>query len=193
MGPHVSWAQVWTNLRPALLKLVRKPVVWVSGLGLLALFVFTQWAALSTSAAAAPLPGQTAAAPDLFGSMSLAVSITLKLALVIALIYGCMFVLRRWPNGWLGASQKRVALLETTRLSPRQALHLVQVGDRTLLVGATDQSVTLLTEIELPAGTEAVAAPTPAASASPAFTRALDQALTTADLQRRPSQGNSPA
>jgi flagellar biosynthetic protein FliO len=162
----------------------------VSGLGLLALAVFSQWAALSTSAAAPQTPGQ-APASDLFGTVSLAVSVTLKLALVLVLIYGCMYVLRRWPTGWLTANKKRVALLETTRLSPRQALHLVQVGDRTLLVGATDQAVTLLTEIALPAG-EAVTAVQPQ-PASPAFTQALDQALTSSEFTPLAAQRNFPA
>jgi flagellar protein FliO/FliZ len=190
MPPHFSWAQVWASLRPALTKLARQPMVWVSGLGLLALAVFSQWAALSTSAATPQSSGQ-APASDLFGTMSLAVSITLKLALVIALIYGCMWVLRRWPTGWMAVSKKRVALLETTRLSPRQALHLVQVGDRTLLVGATDQAVTLLTEIALPAG-EAVTA-TRSQAASPAFTHALDQALNSSEFTPLAAQRNSPA
>jgi len=40
-------------------------------------------------------------------------------------------------------------VIETVRLSPKQALHLVTVGDRQLLIGATDQNVSLLTPVEL--------------------------------------------
>ena len=185
MPSHYSWTQVWTHLRPSLLKLARRPVVWLGGLGLLALGALSLWAPGSTpDATSALLPSQTAT-PDLFGNLSLAVSVTLKLAFVLALIYGCMFLLRRWPAGWLTASKKRVALLETTRLSPRQALHLVQVGDRTLLVGATDQAVTLLTEVACPA------AAAPARPASPAFTQALDQALTQPEFAPLRPQGSS--
>ena len=176
MPPHYTWAQVWANLRPSLLKLARRPVVWLGMLGLAALAALSLWGNQAASdSAMALLPGQTAPAPDLFGGMSLAVSITLKLALVLALIYGGMYLLRRWPTGWFAASKKRVALLETTRLSPRQALHLVQVGQRTLLIGATDQALTLLTEVTLPAVGEPAAVQTQ--PASPAFTQTLDQAL----------------
>ena len=186
MPPHFSWTQVWANLRPALLKQARRPVDWLSGLGLLVLGALSLWSTPGANSAAALLPAQTSA-PDLFGGMSLAVNVTLKLALVIALIYGGMYLLRRWPAGWLAVNKKRVALLETTRLSPRQALHLVQVGDRTLLVGATDQAVTLLTEIELPAESGALQTQ----PASPAFTHALDQALNQPDFAPLTPQGNS--
>jgi flagellar biosynthetic protein FliO len=194
MSPHFSWTQGWARLRPSLLKLVRRPVVWISGLGLLALAAFslaTNLAAPRSTPSALPGLSEQAPAPDLFGGMSLAVSITLKLALVLALIYGCLYLFRRLPSGWLAASKKRVALLETTRLSPRQALHLVRVGDRTLLVGATDQSVTLLTEITLPAEAEIVAIQPQAAPA--AFTRALDEALSQSSLAPLTPKGNSPA
>ncbi len=40
-------------------------------------------------------------------------------------------------------------VVETVRLSPKQALHLVMVGDQQLLIGATDQNVALLTSVEL--------------------------------------------
>jgi len=191
MSPQFSWAQVWANLRPALLKLARRPVVWVCGLGLLALGALSLWAgAMAPGAAvpvspAAPLPAGQVSSPDFMGTVGLAASITLKLAFVIALIYGCMYALKRWPGGWFAASKKRVALLETTRLSPRQALHLVQVGDRTLLVGATDQAVTLLTEVALPAAGEA------AQPAAPAFTHALDQALQQPNFASLAPQGKS--
>jgi flagellar biogenesis protein FliO len=34
-------------------------------------------------------------------------------------------------------------------LSPKQALHLVSVGDQQFLIGATDQSVTLISPVEV--------------------------------------------
>jgi flagellar biogenesis protein FliO len=63
-----------------------------------------------------------------------------------------------------------VTLLETTRLSPRQALHLIRAGGQMYLIGATDQGVTLLAEVE-PAPAPLVE---PAAQpAAPAFAAAL--------------------
>jgi flagellar biogenesis protein FliO len=33
-------------------------------------------------------------------------------------------------------------------LNPKRALHIVQVGGQTLLIGATDQSITLISELD---------------------------------------------
>jgi len=190
MPPQFSWARVWANLRPSLLKLARQPVIWLCGLGLLALAALSLWAGgASPAASSVPLPGGQAPQPDFFGMLSLVASVTFKLAFVIALIYGGMYLLRRWPGGWFTASQKRVSLLETTRLSPRQALHLVQVGNRTLLVGATDQAVTLLAEVA--PLVEGEAAPAQAKPVSQAFSYALDQALDQPDVAALAPHGKS--
>ena len=39
-------------------------------------------------------------------------------------------------------------LVETIRLSPKQAIHLVVIGEQKLLIGATDQNVALISPIE---------------------------------------------
>jgi flagellar biogenesis protein FliO len=57
-------------------------------------------------------------------------------------------IFRRWlqlgPNG---KAVRQMRLLETVRLSPKQALHLVAIGDQKLLIGATDQNVSLIAPI----------------------------------------------
>ena len=86
--------------------------------------------------------------PSLVADASLAVSVLLKLGAVIVLIYGSLFWVRRWQGGAWAIHPKQLNIIETTRLSPRQALHIIRAGERTLLIGATDQSLTLLTELE---------------------------------------------
>lgn len=114
----------------------------LAGLGLV---LYLAWEALSGTRPASGV----VAAPDPLASGGLLVDVILKLGLVIALIYGSLYALRRWPGGALGARPaRRLAVLETSRLSPRQAIHLLRVGERTLLVGATDQAVTLLADLE---------------------------------------------
>jgi flagellar biogenesis protein FliO len=58
-------------------------------------------------------------------------------------------IFRRWlqlgPNGKLS---RQMRLLETIRLSPKQALHLIAIGDQRLLIGATDQNVSLIAHVE---------------------------------------------
>lgn len=105
---------------------------------------------LLTPSASAPVTLSTnqPPTPGLFADAGLFLSVLLKLGAVIALIYGSLFLLKRWQGGALTARPRQLTIVETTRLSPRQALHLVQAGDRTLLIGATDQSLTLLTELD---------------------------------------------
>jgi flagellar protein FliO/FliZ len=79
----------------------------------------------------------------------LGMDVLFKLGVVIGLIYISLYLLRRWRGALPGARTRRLSILETTPLTPRQALHLVQVGGRVLLIGATDQNLTMLTEIDL--------------------------------------------
>jgi flagellar biogenesis protein FliO len=39
-------------------------------------------------------------------------------------------------------------LMESLRLSPKQALHLISVGDQQFLIGATDQNVAVIAQVE---------------------------------------------
>jgi flagellar biogenesis protein FliO len=73
-----------------------------------------------------------------------------KLILVIGLAYVVLAGLR-WLQGNRykspGASSATINVLETTGLGPGRALHLVVVGEKTLLIGATEHQLSLLTEL----------------------------------------------
>jgi flagellar biosynthetic protein FliO len=72
-----------------------------------------------------------------------------KLMAVLLLIVGSSVIFRRWLQpGLNGKTTRQMHLLETIRLSPKQALHLVLIGDQKLLIGATDQNVSLIAPIE---------------------------------------------
>jgi flagellar biosynthetic protein FliO len=67
----------------------------------------------------------------------------LLLIVILAVLYG------RWMNlGLRPNAVRQLRLVETLRLSPRQALYLVSVGDQQVLIGATDQSITLLSVLD---------------------------------------------
>jgi flagellar biosynthetic protein FliO len=88
------------------------------------------------------------------------VGIIVKLIAVLLLIVGGAIFLRRWQvKGGLGRTG-RLSVIETVRLSPKQAVHLVKVGKQHLLIGATDQAISMLAAIDLPE-----AEPQPAAEA----------------------------
>jgi flagellar biosynthetic protein FliO len=78
----------------------------------------------------------------------LAASVFLRLVVVLLVMAAAFWILRRVQgNGWKGA-QRQLQVLETTHLTPRRTIHLIQIGERKLLIGATDQSISLLTELD---------------------------------------------
>jgi flagellar biosynthetic protein FliO len=70
-----------------------------------------------------------------------------KLLAVLLLIVGSSVILRRWQQGASsGKTTRQLRLLETIRISPRQALHLIAIGDQKILIGATDQQISLIAQ-----------------------------------------------
>ena len=94
-------------------------------------------------------PGAPAGVADLSGWSAL--DVVAKLVLVIGLAYLAIAGLR-----WLQKGRRRPAdgsgvairLLETTGLAPGRWLHLVAVGEKTLLIGATEYQVSLLADLQ---------------------------------------------
>lgn len=82
-----------------------------------------------------------------FGSTGLALSVFFRWMAVIGLVYIAFIFLRKWQGNKSGVSQKRITILERFHLSPKQALYLVNVDGRELLVGATDSSINLIAEM----------------------------------------------
>jgi flagellar biogenesis protein FliO len=75
-----------------------------------------------------------------------------KLAVVLGLVYlvlhGLKWLQRNKPKGLPHAGGATINILETTGLAPGRFLHLVVVGEKTLLLGATDHQITLLAELQ---------------------------------------------
>ncbi len=111
-----------------------------------------RWAAIGVgvSLLLALLTVSATAEPD--SLVGLTAQMFAKTALVLGLMFLALAGLKRWQVS--GAQTRQLAIVETLRLSPRQALHLVRVGERVLLVGASDTQVSLLTEMDEAAVTE---------------------------------------
>ncbi len=78
------------------------------------------------------------------------VGVVVKLIGILLLIVGCGVLAMRWarnPRRLTRGGQMMV--VESVRLSPKQALHLVRVGGQQFLVGATDQNISLISQVEL--------------------------------------------
>ena len=71
----------------------------------------------------------------------------LKFGIVLLLIYGAAILLRRWQVGGIKKNNRRMKILEISALTPRRAIYLVQVDGQTFMLGATDQSVNLISEV----------------------------------------------
>jgi flagellar biosynthetic protein FliO len=109
------------------------------------------------------LNGTSKTTDDPLGSSPLYfISVFVKLGGVLLLIVACSSLFRRWLQpGLHGKTTRRLRLLETVRLSPKQAIHLISIGDQQLLIGATDQSVSLLSPIEADLHATEIESPTP--------------------------------
>jgi flagellar biosynthetic protein FliO len=128
------WLQKYKNL-PTWGKIL----VWVGLLG---------FVALGLAISATPGPSNAAAGDPFNNPTSLALDVFFKMGIVVVFIVGAALLLRRWQGGGWKGVERQVKVVETIHLTPRRAIHLIQVGDRQLLIGATDQAVTLLSEVD---------------------------------------------
>jgi flagellar biogenesis protein FliO len=85
--------------------------------------------------------------------LGLLVSLVFKLGLVIALIYLTIRLLRIYIyRGKVAVSgPKPVSLLGSLTIAPQGSVHLIEVGRKVLVVGATQSQMSLLSEITDPA------------------------------------------
>jgi len=79
----------------------------------------------------------------------IALDFGVKLLIIVGLVYLVLYGIRwlqraRYKNISGGAT---INVLETTGLSPGRSLHLVVVGEKTLLLGATDHQISVLAEL----------------------------------------------
>jgi len=157
----------------------KKLPAWVWGAGALGLcglgLLVVDW--LPAPAPAVPAAGTAglSAGSALGGSLDLlgmGLDVLFKLGLVLGLMFISLGLLNRWRGGIPGTHTRQINRLETLRLSPRQAIHLVEVRGQTFLIGATDQGLSLLAEVDSQApGEEAAGSPEEAS-----FLFALQQA-----------------
>lgn len=71
----------------------------------------------------------------------------LSLVIVIALAIGAMVASKKILPKISGISSKRVKVIETVSLGSRRAVHLLQIGNRKILIGSTQNTITRLADI----------------------------------------------
>ncbi len=131
---------------PGWLEKLRKLPKWVQyGGGFLLVAISIFLLATSGSAAAKGVDGGINSPTN---SLIMVFDVMIKLSVVVVLIFLSAIVYRRWQGKPAVSGQKQLTLLETLPLGPKRVLHVVKAGDQTLLIGATDQSIQLISTLK---------------------------------------------
>ena len=122
------------------------------------------------SAAVSP-EGSPSADPSVMTAIAKMVS---ALVLVILLVYGALYALRRMMGRRYGsrATNDSLQVLQTTYVGQHKAISLVKVGQRSVLVGVTDNQISTLTELDA-AETEQIVDASAQPTRSESFSRLL--------------------
>jgi len=72
-----------------------------------------------------------------------------KTALVLAVLYAALWLLRRYYlRGGVARNGASLLVIQSAQLGPGRSLHLIGVGGKTLLVGSTSQQISLIAEVD---------------------------------------------
>jgi len=75
----------------------------------------------------------------------LLLKVGLGLSFVVGLAWGCVFLLKKSSVGQQFAPVTAgIRILERSYLAPKRAVYLVEIGDRTLALGVTEQNISVL-------------------------------------------------
>ena len=114
------------------------------GLGIMAVFILI--ALFGAAGDQSTVTGSGGSALSTFWTI---LGVFWRLGLVLLIAYFSLYFLRRWQGNGAGRAKKQFTILESHHLSPRQAIHLIQIGEQVFFIGATDQSISLISEIEM--------------------------------------------
>ena len=64
-----------------------------------------------------------------------------------ALGVGGIYISKRFLPKISNLSGKEIHIVETVHLGPRKAVHLLEIGERRLLVGSTNENITKLADL----------------------------------------------
>lgn len=70
------------------------------------------------------------------------------LVLILVIIYGSVWLMKRFSGARTGGGGNSITVLERHFLAPKQALYLVKVGQRHMLVGGSESGLRHLTDLE---------------------------------------------
>ncbi len=87
------------------------------------------------------------ALPDTLG---LVTRMGLSLLAVIFLIWGAVQILKKFsPGGAISSGGATIRVLDRAYIAPKKSIYVVQIGNKVLALGVTDQQMTTLTDLDL--------------------------------------------
>ena len=101
----------------------------------------------------------------------------------LAIIVGALLLLRHWAQKGRGGTTTPLRVISRTGLAKGSVVAIVEVGDRRLLVGAADQSVSLLAELD-DVPTAVVDGPSPATATDETDRTSAPAVVPATDRQR---------
>lgn len=117
-----------------------------------------------------------------------------RMLLALVVVLGIMWALARWARKPLGGKTDRVmSVLARQQLSRTSSVTVLQVMDRALVLGVTEQGIRLITETDLQELQAALDVPAPgkrrAGRVTAAEARAAEAVTDGADAPRAPAAG----
>jgi len=112
--------------------------MWSRVTAALALLVINPVVAQETAKTVAP--DSPVRAPDTVGTI---VSLGLGLVAVIAVIYGCAWIIRRM-NGMTGMNNNAIKVVSVMAIGARERIALIEVGGQQILLGITPSAIRTL-------------------------------------------------
>lgn len=98
-----------------------------------------------------PIPEGSSTPTSLSDGGGTLLRLGIGLVVVVALIAGVWYVMKRVQNNRYPGLEERggdlIDIVATTALGPNRALHLVRVGDEIVLLGATDHAISTIVRV----------------------------------------------
>ncbi len=94
--------------------------------------------------------------------------------LIIIIIYASVWLMKRYTVGKTPAGGELIKIVDRRYLNPKQSIYVLKVGEKHILIGATEAGINKLCDVELPP--PATLPGTPQKSEGTRFTQFLKQA-----------------
>jgi flagellar biosynthetic protein FliO len=98
------------------------------------------------------------------------------LLLIIVIIYASVWLMKRYTGGRTSLGGDLIKVIERRHLSPKQAIYVIKVGERHVLLGATETGINKLCDVEIPLPPTSQGKLPETASSSSKFSQFLKQA-----------------